>query len=1006
MIFRDLLDAKYSCNDELANNTWSALLIRCSFAVWLSFFGALGASAKESFTVNFGADVEAKTIGDLRPKVLALSKKPVPDVSIEYVMKRYRKLFENAKTPEVRIEALDRLNSLSASFGITEEKLTIDPYVQAEVILDTYQRIVDSGETYQRMDELLYQTAKATAFTGDVLESIKRLELLVGLYPDSPLVEEALLRLAENYFDLAEFNRAEDFYRQLLNKTKAPRLRAYTEYKLAWAHYRLKREGDALASLSGLFEQYPGVYNSLFTTDLEIIPFRPNAYRGFDLPPHKSLLSDGMRLLAILNENGDRIANIKATAQSLGGPGREALVLRALVDQLGAKQRYFDAARLIESYAAEATLNKELFNYSLRAVQLYVEGGHTIESWKAKANLVERFGIRSEFWKRANATTQNAIRDDLVTAVGELAHLNFVRIQEAEVRDQRIVQQAKQAASYYLQLAALKPNTVDSYEAMYLAAQALEAAGQGTKAGNLYATTAYSEIAHQYQAKAAYAAFYLSGDRSKTAEGEAVQWTARQFELAEKYLSGFPTHEAAATTALVASNAYLAEGKVQSAVTVLEHYSAYTAASALQRLTAANQLAVLYYNRGEGYLAFQQTEQQYQIALNLANNLVDAPLQENSVDSENTARMALPDSKLNTITVQNLLIDIRNGIVNSRFKQAELAATPELKIGHYASIFEDYPQHTLAADAAFNAASISGQNQLWQQSAGMHQVFLEAYPDHELATTSRQQLIVALENLNRTQEAADELMAQAKSLLGSDNILSANSAYTAASYYAENQFFLLAKESYDWLLENHAQRYDLGVEALAFMVDQSEPNSDGMYSASERLIAYVEEHKLDDTRSSTLAAVNALRLASIHKEAFNSLAITQPFKASLRSKTAALDRCTKAYKRVVQFGIAEYTNAARFEMGDIYQELAHAIMDSERPAGLSPLEQEQYAILLEEQAIPIEEEAIALHEQNVKTRVGVQADEWVSASYKALARLNPSLYARPMIGPSHAPLSF
>ena len=153
------------------------------------------AEQTKSFTVNFGAQQEAKTIGELRPRVLALEKKAVPDVSIQYVMKRYRKLFENAKSPEVKIEALDRINNLSASYGLVEKDLVIDPYVQAEVILDTYQSIVASGDEYHRMDELLYQTAKATSFTGDILESVKRLELLVALYPRSPLAEEALFRL-------------------------------------------------------------------------------------------------------------------------------------------------------------------------------------------------------------------------------------------------------------------------------------------------------------------------------------------------------------------------------------------------------------------------------------------------------------------------------------------------------------------------------------------------------------------------------------------------------------------------------------------------------------------------------------------------------------------------------------------------------------------------------------------------------------------------------------------
>ncbi len=974
----------------------------CLFLCLLSLIPAVG-SANESFTVNFGEDVEAKTIGDLRPKVLALKKKPIPDVSIEYVMKRYRKLFENAKSPDVKIEALDRLNSLSASFGITEKDLTVDPYVQAEVILDTYQRIVDSGGSYQRMDELLYQTAKATAFTGDILESIKRLELLVGLYPKSPLVEEALFRLAENYFDLAEFNRAKDYYQRLIDRTQAPRLKAFSQYKLAWANYRLERESESLTLLAGLFDAYPGVYNALMTTDLNDIPLKPSAFRGFDLQPETGLLADGVRLLAILNTKGDRIANIKASAASLGGSSRELLVLRSLVDQLSAKKRHFDAARLIEGYTEDKGLQsepgrargRELFSYSLRAIDLYAEGGHTIESWKAKSNLVERFGIRSDFWKSASSQVQEGIREDLIVVTGELAHLNFVRMQEATVVDQRKVRDAKQAASYYLQLAALTPNTVQSYESMYLAAQALEIAGQTNKAGELYVAAGYSPLQHPYQDKAAYSAFYLaSSENGGAGDGAAqqAQWSDRQFDLAKRYLDQFPEHEAAASTALAVSKGYVNAGRNAEALAIHESFGVFTKATPAQVLTNSIALAAMYYNAAQNYDAFKKAERQYLSALELAQKAVGGN--------------ASVVSNVDAATEQSTFTRIKDGVVNSRFNLAEQAATPDLRIQHYVSIFEEYPEHQLAVDSAFNAASVAVQNSMWQKGAAMHQVFLEAFPSHELVAVSRQQLIVALEALGRTQEAADTLMVQADRLLGVDDTLSANSAYTAAGYYADNEFPVLAAQSYQWLLSSHPERTRLGVEALAYLAAVADVRGETKLAAAERLVSYVEEHELDDARSATLAAENALQIASAQRDKFNKLKITQPFKASLKQKTAALDLCTRAYKRVVKFGVSEYTNAARFEMADIYQGLAHAIMDSERPSGLSPLEQEQYAILLEEQAIPIEEEAIALHEQNVKARGTGQADEWIVASYNALARLNPSLYERPIIGPTHAPVSY
>ncbi|MEE4185989.1 MAG: hypothetical protein V2J12_09505, partial [Gammaproteobacteria bacterium] len=78
----------------------------------------------------------------------------------------------------------------------------------------------------------------------------------------------------------------------------------------------------------------------------------------------------------------------------------------------------------------------------------------------------------------------------------------------------------------------------------------------------------------------------------------------------------------------------------------------------------------------------------------------------------------------------------------------------------------------------------------------------------------------------------------------------------------------------------------------------------------------------------------------------------------------------------------------------IYQQLGADLMASERPAGLSAEELEQYNILLEEQAFPFEEKAIELFEVNAaRTEVGVY-DAWVARSYTELASLMPARYAK------------
>ena len=71
-----------------------------------------------------------------------------------------------------------------------------------------------------------------------------------------------------------------------------------------------------------------------------------------------------------------------------------------------------------------------------------------------------------------------------------------------------------------------------------------------------------------------------------------------------------------------------------------------------------------------------------------------------------------------------------------------------------------------------------------------------------------------------------------------------------------------------------------------------------------------------------------------------------------------------AYSRAGAYGVAEVTTAASYAMADLYRDLASALLVSERPAGLTAEELEQYDLLLEEQAYPFEERAIGIHETN------------------------------------------
>ena len=190
-------------------------------------------SAQESFRVELGRDGE--TLGDMRPVFLKFESRPLPAISPREVARRYQKLFESSDDPEVRIDALNRLNNIrdrsGEDVGFSEER---EAAIYEEV-LESYESILAKGSFSGRLDELLYQMAKAHALTGQPEQSIARLKQLVGLYPNSELVPEARFRIAEAAFSAGRHAEAEAGYRQLLEQDSPKELAATARYMLGWS---------------------------------------------------------------------------------------------------------------------------------------------------------------------------------------------------------------------------------------------------------------------------------------------------------------------------------------------------------------------------------------------------------------------------------------------------------------------------------------------------------------------------------------------------------------------------------------------------------------------------------------------------------------------------------------------------------------------------------------------------------------------------------------------------
>ena len=99
--------------------------------------------------------------------------------------------------------------------------------------------------------------------------------------------------------------------------------------------------------------------------------------------------------------------------------------------------------------------------------------------------------------------------------------------------------------------------------------------------------------------------------------------------------------------------------------------------------------------------------------------------------------------------------------------------------------------------------------------------------------------------------------------------------------------------------------------------------------------------------------------------------------------------------RLLDYEVGEVTAAATFYLAEIYADFSKDLKESERPAGLSALEREEYELALEDQAYPFEEKAIATYQSNLELVPRGVYNEWIEKSLQRLAKLVPARYDKP-----------
>lgn len=942
----------YSSNHTHSNVLFVVLIV----LFWLT--STLGyAQAPGAFTIDVNS--EPKKIGDIKPAFIVYKDKPLPQVSINYVLKRYIKLFETSESPSVKIDALNRINNLKAKYELESKKLSIDPQQESEAVLDSYNKIVDSGEFYQRMDELIYQTAKAMQFLGNTEESIKRLKMLVALYPRSLLVDESMFRMAEGYFDLGKYDEAAAQYQKILTFSQSNFFHHKSLYKLAWSQYRLDRLDESGKQAINFLNKYPSLKNAL-----NIESVNEN---------EQDLVDDSLRLLALMFAKQDGHDSIEKLQVTVGHKDYAYLLYDALFRFNLSKDRFQDAAQVAHVYTEKYPTDFNAYKMALNEIQSYKTGKFEIQEWKAKEHLVGSFGLKSRYWSGLNETQQQTVRPILVEYLLELSHLYYVKMQTAfEMKDKltnakapQISYQAlaKQAADYYLALVDARADHRMNGNSLYLAGEALYKTGDFQRAIEVYERAAYEQPGHADAINAGFAAILTYADLQKAnrpadAVNAGMINQARR-ESIQRFATYFPGANQTPELLNSLANEYFDEHNYQLAAKVSNEV--LSKSQAKSELTYSSGL--VYAHSNFELNNYSVAEQAYEKLIAVAKDKDRKTLEER-----------LAASIYKQAEQENVL-----------YKSAEL----------YLKVVDKVPDASMVPQALYDASSQFLQIKKWSQAIAALSVFQQRFPEHTLYQDASDKLVYAYLENHEPVSAAEKLVAIADKT--KDKLKAANSLYKAAELYLENGFENLAMPLLSKFVGGYADSFDLAIEAQNTLISyyKKQGNNKLAQEWQENLVSYEKANDRSRTpRSASLAANAAFELSYEDVTRFESIKLSLPLKNSLEKKKTALKDVVSKLENLNIYNDAVIMSAATFQIGSIYRTLARDILKSERPDSLTELQLEQYNILLEEQAYPFEEQAMDIYKINLQKVAQGHYDKWIEATYDVMATMNPTEYKR------------
>ena len=933
---------------------------------------------------------DSETLKSLEHKSVIVEKDTAIEGSREKAKETYQLILESPSDQTVQREAMRKLADLSAEEAevvvsdkfdqIDKQRLQIAPVVSAtestlakglatgsatatgsdsQAAIKLYENLLKNNSNPAKDEDVLYQLAKAYEQNGDYEKTLETLTKFTLRYPRAAYIDEIYFRKGEILFTLKDYAEAEKAYEKML-AWKRSQFYEISIYKYGWSLYKQDKYLSALDAF-------------IIILDKKILPKNVLANDFYASRKEQEFIKDTLHVVSLCFYHMNGAESIKSYLAKKGARSYDFLLYKQLGDLNISKDRLGNA---VDSYRVFIKSTPG-YPQTVLLQQKIIDAYKKPEFSKLRLQEKEEFmKIYRQYEERLTESAPKSYSEHIVFK-DKKARENIIVLLKENIEDlaryyHADAQQTKQKTAYkkailwYLEFINNFKDDAHIPEITFLLAEALYENGQYAEAVTRYEDVAYNLTASNHGAEAGYAALLA-------------------YQQHEKELSGYEKN-------------VWRRNAIMSALRFSEKYSDDTRVPALLTTATEELFSLKQYDKAE-YAARLILKMGVKIGQKLRHRasiiIAHSDFEREFYDRAEIEYLEILDFLSANASERN---DIVEHLAASIYKQGEkLRALDKIEeaIAHFLRVAKLTPTSSIRVTADYEAAL--GYTTLldWKNASRLFSDFQKAHPDHPLLPDISKQLANIYLELDQPLQAAAEL--EKVMLSNKDVPIRQEAAWQAAEIYEKANEVSSASHLYERYIQLFPSPLEQTIEVRLKLADIHNRNNNVKmrdYWLQEVIKADRQGGGERTDRTRFMAAKVTLTMAEPAHKAFAEARLVEPLQQSLAIKKEKMELALQAYNLAAESGVAEIATAATYQSAKIYSDFGRALMDSQRPEGLSQDELDQYNLLLEEQVFPFEEKAIQIHELNAQRAIKGIYDDSVRLSFTELGKLLPARYGK------------